>query len=298
MNFMKKRFTVGNAASKKARRVAKGFFITAVIAGGAGVVAQAALAQALLQKQGTLAPVEDTYTFEGESGQAMTIELQSDDFDTLLLLNGPDGETLTSNDDYGGTFNSTIVIELPESGMYSAIATSFDGKGGNYEIEVRPATEYEQAFSRAYNLSLSEDFGESVDAYTAAIAINDADPNAYLGRAESIINRAYLSADLEVSGLQDLPEDVIEAIVTDYFKAADLLEQQGETESAESLREQAQYFTGEPPAPAVPGEVTPDIEEPTAVPSEVEAPVIDAPIPVEPDGGIGDGATPLPAPEE
>ena len=46
----------------------------------------------------------------------------------------------------------------------------------------------------------------------------------------------------------------------------------------------------------VPGEVIPDIEEPTETPSEVEAPIIDAPIPVEPDGGIGDGATPLPAP--
>lgn len=147
MNFIKKRFMAGNAASrkahKKAHRVAKGFIATALIAGGAGALAQAAFAQALLQQQGTLAPVEDTYTFDGEAGQAMTIELQSEEFDTLLLLKGPDGETLTSNDDYGGTFNSTIVLDLPESGTYSAIATSFDGKGGSYQIEVRPASEYE-----------------------------------------------------------------------------------------------------------------------------------------------------------
>ncbi len=303
MNFIQKRFTAENAepkgASQKCYAMAQSLLAAVVLTGVAGVASEAAFAQSLLQKQGNLAPMEDAYTFEGESGQAMTIELQSEEFDTVLLLKGPDGEVINSNDDFGGTLNSTIVLELPASGEYSAIATSFSGQGGSYQIEIRPASEYEQVFSRAYELSLSEEFDDSIAAYTDAIELNNADPGAYLGRAEATINKAYVFADIDINGPDDLPEDVITAVVADYLKAADLLEQQGQAGPAESLREQAQYFTGEPPAPQ-PVQLAPsveeDIEEPVEDPADVEAPVIDKPIPVEPDGGIGDGATPLPAP--
>lgn len=268
--------------------IARGLLAAAVTAGAVGVTHQAALAQALLQEQGTLAPVEDTYTFDGEMGQSMTIELQSEEFDTILLLKGPDGEVLTSNDDYGGTLNSTIVIELPESGTYSAIASSFSGQGGSYQIEIRPASEYEQVFSRAYNLSISEDFADSIEAYTAAISLDDTDPGAYLGRAEATINRAYIDADSNISGPTDLPKPVIDAVVADYLKAADLLEQQGQAGPAASLREQAQYFTDDSSA-GEPAPVRPEV----APTPPADAPIPDAPMPVEPDGGIGDGATPL-----
>ncbi|MGB3298067.1 MAG: PPC domain-containing protein [Phormidesmis sp.] len=241
---------------------------------------QSALAQTLLQQQGMLAPMQDAYTFEGESGAVMTIELKSEEFDTLLVLKGPDGEVITSNDDYGGTLNSTIVLKLPTSGEYSAIASSFAGDGGNYQIEVRPASEYEQVFSRAYDLSLSEKYADSIEAYTAAIELNDTDPGAYLGRAESVIGQAYLTtSNTGNTSPNDLPRDVIDKVVADFLKAADLLEQSGQTGPADSLREQAQYFLGESPEASPPPSVEPS-----------------APIPVEPNGGIGDGATPLPEP--
>ncbi len=253
--------------------VTRSLLAAAVLTGVAGIAHKAAFAQALLQQQGTLAPMQDAYAFEGESGQVMTIELKSEEFDTLLVLKGPDGEVITSNDDYGGTLNSTIVLELPASGEYSAIASSFAGDGGNYQIEVRPASEYEQVFSRAYDLSLSENYADSIEAYTAAIELNDTDPGAYLGRAEAVIGQTYLTADTDTTSPEELPKDVIDKVVADFLKAADLLEQQGQTGPAESLREQAQYFLGESPTAA-----------PTPAPS--------TPIPVEPDGGIGDGATP------
>ncbi|MEN8445642.1 MAG: hypothetical protein ABG776_11585, partial [Cyanobacteria bacterium J06555_13] len=84
----------------------------------------------------------------------------------------------------------------------------------------------------------------------------------------------------------------------DYLKAADLLEQQGETGPAASLREQAQYFSEEPTPP--PTNVTPDapVEEEEVEPGEaVEPDAAEEMIPVEPDGGIGDGATPIPEAE-
>ncbi|MEL7070996.1 MAG: PPC domain-containing protein [Cyanobacteria bacterium J06581_3] len=284
---------------KVPNKVAQGLLSAIALTGVATVAHQAALAQALLQQDGVLAPMEDAYPFDGTAGQTMTIELQSEEFDTILLLKGPDGEVLTSNDDFGGTLNSTIVIELPEDGTYSAIASSFSGQGGSYQIEVRPASEYEQVFSRAYDLSISEDYADSIEAYSAAIEINDADPAAYLGRAESRINQAYLNATVDITGPSDLPEEIITSVVEDYLKAADLLEQQGETGPAASLREQAQYFSEEPTPP--PTNVTPDApveEEEEVEPGEaVEPDAAEEMIPVEPDGGIGDGATPIPEAE-
>lgn len=289
------RFITGNFQSPSSRRIKQGLMAAAVLTSSIVVTHKAALAQALLQQEGSLAPMEDTYTFDGEVGQSMTIELKSEEFDTVLLLKGPDGEILTSNDDYGGTLNSTIVVELPESGTYSAIASSFSGQGGSYQIEVRPASEYEQVFSRAYDLSVSEDYDDSIEAYTAAIALDDTVPSAYLGRAEATINRAYLTSTVDIAGPTDLPQAVIDSVVADYLKAADLLEQQGQADPATSLREQAQYFTGEVPVPQPEPLVTPP--DPTAEPDIPTTP--EGPMPVEPNGGIGDGATPLPqAPTE
>ncbi|MGC1306378.1 MAG: hypothetical protein WA885_04055 [Phormidesmis sp.] len=268
----------GQSPKTVSSQVKKGLLAAAVLTGVTGLTHRAAIAQALLQQQGSLAPMEDAYEFDGELGQAMTIELKSEDFDTILLLKGPDGEILTSNDDFGGTLNSTIVLELPETGTYSAIASSFSGQGGNYQIEVRPASEYEQVFSRAYDLSVSEDFDDAIEAYTAAISLDDTAPGAYLGRAEATINRAYVTSTTDIAGPEDLPKSVIDAVVADYLKAADLLDQQGQTGPAASLREQAQYFTDGPNITTPSPEVAPD----------------DMPMPVEPDAGIGDGATPLP----
>lgn len=262
------------------KKVTQGLVAAAALTGIAGIAHQAALAQSLLQQEGTLAPMEDAYPFDGDAGQTMTIELQSEEFDPVLLLKGPNGDILTSNDDYGGTLNSTIVIELPEAGIYNAVASSFSGQGGSYQIEVRPASEYEKVFSRAYNFSLSEDYTDSIEAYTAAIALNDTDPSAFFGRADARISLAYLEATEEITEPDDLPQGIVDAVVADYLQAADLLEQQGQAGPAASLREQAEYFTGEPTSG-----VTPDapIDEPAG---EI--------IPVEPNGGIGDGATPIP----
>ena len=310
MNFFKGLLTQKSTQDNKVSTgaVAKGLLAAAVLTGAAAiapeVLSRAAWAQAMLQQQGTLAPMEDAYTFEGETGQVMTIELTSEEFDTMLVLKGPSGEVLTSNDDYGGTLNSTIVLELPESGEYSAIASSFGGEGGSYQIEVRPASEYEQVFSRAYDLSLSEDFEESIQTYTAAIELNDTDPAAYLGRAEALIGQAYLNAVTTGNDSPDnLPKEIVDEVVADFLKAADLLEQEGQSEPAASLREQAQYFLGEPPAPQSDSPAEAETDAPTVEPipdpmSEPIAPMPVEPMPVEPDGGVGDGATPIPGTPE
>jgi hypothetical protein len=80
----------------------------------------------------------DVYPFEGEAGQTITIQLESSDFDTYLLLTDADGQALIENDDVSsGNFNSALTYTLPSSGTYNAIANSYDATGrGSYQITV------------------------------------------------------------------------------------------------------------------------------------------------------------------
>jgi CHAT domain-containing protein/tetratricopeptide (TPR) repeat protein len=103
----------------------------------------------LLQVQGTLAEGDRVFqdgslyvphTLEGKAGDLIQIRLESTDFDTYLILQGPDGSQVAQNDDLLGT-NSWIAIELPETGRYQILANSYDASGrGDYQLTVRTAT--------------------------------------------------------------------------------------------------------------------------------------------------------------
>ena len=83
----------------------------------------------------------DTYTFEGEAGQFIEIRLNSDDFDTYLILVGPNGEWISRNDDSFDGLNSAIYIELPQTGTYSVLANVYDSSGeGEYRLAASEIT--------------------------------------------------------------------------------------------------------------------------------------------------------------
>jgi subtilisin len=72
----------------------------------------------------------DTYTFNGTTGQQISISMSSGTFDTFLFLRRPDGSILTADDDGGGGTNSRIpagsgFFTLPTSGVYTILANSF-----------------------------------------------------------------------------------------------------------------------------------------------------------------------------
>ncbi|MEO0540020.1 MAG: pre-peptidase C-terminal domain-containing protein [Cyanobacteria bacterium P01_A01_bin.105] len=210
------------------------------------LAAGAAQANPILEKSGALEPMHDEYSFTGEAGQTLTIELESPEFDTILSLLDPSGAELEVNDDYNGTLNSTIIITLPESGEYTAVAGSFSGQGGTYDLVIRAATEYEQVYDRATDLMRSEDYGQAIEAYTAAISLDENDANAYLGRADAYWGEAYLSLGEGFEGPDSLPEAARTAIISDYETAAGIFEAEGNSDYAFSLREQAEYVrTGE-----------------------------------------------------
>jgi predicted nucleic acid-binding Zn-ribbon protein len=84
-------------------------------------------------------------TFEARGGQSVTIDMESRGGDSYLMLYGPEGDRIASNDDYEG-LDSHIEAELPETGEYTIIATSFGE---------------EDTFS--YDLTLSEGGSGGVD---------------------------------------------------------------------------------------------------------------------------------------
>ncbi len=86
-------------------------------------------------------PYADRWTFSGDEGQRVRIEMRSSQFDALLRLQGPDGQVLTSNDDALGR-DAAITIRLPEGGRYTILATSYGSERsvGLYRIVINPVT--------------------------------------------------------------------------------------------------------------------------------------------------------------
>jgi hypothetical protein len=80
----------------------------------------------------------DRYTFPGKAGQNILINLESDDFDTYVILQNEQGETIAENDDNMNGSNSTIQVTLPESGTYQVLTTTFnEGSTGAYRLTVQ-----------------------------------------------------------------------------------------------------------------------------------------------------------------
>ncbi|MFM7736140.1 MAG: PPC domain-containing protein [Alphaproteobacteria bacterium] len=79
----------------------------------------------------------DLYTFEGEAGQVVTIELASGSFDAWLALFGHGGNLLAENDDAGATPDSRIEFRLENSGTFTIWATSYSGVAtGPYALDL------------------------------------------------------------------------------------------------------------------------------------------------------------------
>jgi len=231
--------------------------LTAVLTFSGGALlgtASSAIAQVSFEEDGTLSPAQEEYPLEVEEGDTVAIILTSEDFDTVLTLLGPDGEEVAFNDDYGGTLNSRIVYSVTTPGTYTVVTKSFDGQGGDYSLQVRPATDYEVAFNDAQQLYFDGDYEAAIAAYSEAIDIAPENPDTYLSRADAYFGMAQ--AELEAQGEvleepSDLPMETREAIIADFEMAAELYVEAGDPFTAEALREQIQYLeTGEFPEPS------------------------------------------------
>ena len=92
-------------------------------------------------RMGTLAYGSlDSYVFNGQGGQVVTIALEGA-FDTILTLLDPTGAQVASNDDFGGTTNSRLNnITLGATGNYAIRVASFGNRGtGGYTVNLSVA---------------------------------------------------------------------------------------------------------------------------------------------------------------
>ncbi len=76
----------------------------------------------------------DAYYFYGQAGDEVTIELTSEAFDPVLLVEGPDGERVALDDDGGSGWNALLTLTLPADGDYSIGASSVERAVGRYRL--------------------------------------------------------------------------------------------------------------------------------------------------------------------
>lgn len=75
------------------------------------------------------------WEFAGVTGQTVTIELISDDFDPYLHLAGPGIDPPLEDDDSAGNYDALIRHEFTESGTYRVVVSAYNsGRGGNYRL--------------------------------------------------------------------------------------------------------------------------------------------------------------------
>ena len=76
----------------------------------------------------------DSYMFAGSTGQLVSLELESDEFDTYLILIEPDGEQIEIDDARGST-NSYLERVLEQEGTYEILVTSYEAnETGRYTL--------------------------------------------------------------------------------------------------------------------------------------------------------------------
>lgn len=78
------------------------------------------------------------YTVYLEAGDQVAIDLISDEFDTLVSLIGPNGETISENDDGpDGTTNSLLFARITTTGVYTVRVRAYAGQGtGTFTLKV------------------------------------------------------------------------------------------------------------------------------------------------------------------
>lgn len=75
----------------------------------------------------------DFYDMTLAQGDFVTVSMNSSVFDTLLVVNGPGGESF-QNDDSNSTLNSQLAFQVYTPGTYRVIATSYGDATGAYQL--------------------------------------------------------------------------------------------------------------------------------------------------------------------
>ncbi|HEU4326485.1 MAG TPA: pre-peptidase C-terminal domain-containing protein [Roseiflexaceae bacterium] len=78
----------------------------------------------------------EVYYLTGTKGDRVELTLESDVFDPVLTLDGPDDQRIALDDDSGGGRTARLSLTLPETGDYSIGVTSYMPAVGGYRLMV------------------------------------------------------------------------------------------------------------------------------------------------------------------
>jgi len=105
------------------------------------------------------------WTFEGAAGRLVSIVLTPEDnqMDAILNLYGPNGQRLVALDEgFSGDAEVISGFELPVTGVYSILVTSFSSDGGPYTLALDEGGEATQNFHDAGDLVYGDTQSESL----------------------------------------------------------------------------------------------------------------------------------------
>lgn len=77
------------------------------------------------------------YLLEAEAGDFLRIQLASEDFDTVLTIYDQDEAVIATNDDDGMGTNSSVQVNIPETGLYRVEVSAFSpDQSGDFSLSV------------------------------------------------------------------------------------------------------------------------------------------------------------------
>lgn len=96
--------------------------------GGARAIAPGQTVLGAVTAEDDRLPSDSTYaqawTIAGHAGETVTIDLQSDEFDSFLYLDGPGIDRPLQDDDSGGNCNARLTATFPETGTYTIVVNT------------------------------------------------------------------------------------------------------------------------------------------------------------------------------
>ena len=86
-------------------------------------------------------PYQDRWTFEVQAGERLRVEMQSTDVDSYLIVLGPDGSVVATNDDASGR-DAAVVVRVAAAGRHTVLATTYGDapRVGAYRIKLTTVT--------------------------------------------------------------------------------------------------------------------------------------------------------------
>ena len=149
----------------------------------------------------------DVHLFEGQAGQIVRITLDSDDFNTFLLLQDSAGTVLARNDNAIEGSNAEIVIRISVTEQYRVLASAYsENDRGEYQLTIELSDEVtlRQTELRAEADRLFDQANEAfrVSQYQAALGLWQSALEIYRDNGDRLgADRSKISAYVFIGGI-------------------------------------------------------------------------------------------------